>query len=169
MSSEQQLGNCARCSKPIVKSKLTDLCRDCFEEQIDAYERIERVLEEEDSISVEEIAARANVSESLVKKLIQEGRIPTTLIVQTQPCKKCGGVVNGVGPYCSTCLFVVLNLVRDAADTVRAHVEKEHRRRQPLTGTPATLQEAMRLKRKKAALTHSNGSPFAPRSKYSQS
>lgn len=86
-----ELANCSRCNEVFVKS-VRPICRDCFEEEEEAFKLVYRFLSKQKnrSASLVEIVEATEVEEDLIVKFIKENRLQTSQFPNLgYPCKKC--------------------------------------------------------------------------------
>jgi len=114
------LGNCDECGRLIVGGGGLELCPDCFARQLDAYKRIEKVLAEVPDISPSELARRADVSRSVIGRLVRKGRIKLQGADEALRCDRCGAPMEEVGKFCSVCRAQLLLEAKEATAALKA-------------------------------------------------
>jgi protein-arginine kinase activator protein McsA len=99
-----------------------ELCSECAERQREAYERVERVLAATPDISPAELAQRANVTRSVLKRLAKKGLIIMRPVEESRRCQRCGREMDGVDRFCGVCKTELLSQAKQAASSLQNRV-----------------------------------------------
>jgi len=116
----RSLANCDECGRLIVGGGGLELCPDCFARQLDAYKRIEKVLAETPDVSPSELARRADVSRSVIGRLVRKGRIKLQDADEALHCDRCGVPMDEVGKFCAVCRAQLLLEAKHATAALKA-------------------------------------------------
>jgi hypothetical protein len=113
------VSDCDECGRLIVVNMGMELCPECFVRQLEAYQRIEKVLAVMPDISPSELAKRARVSRSVITRLVKKKRIKLRSDDKPVHCHRCGAPMDEVGKFCEPCRAELMFQVKDAAATVQ--------------------------------------------------
>ena len=110
---------CDECGRAVLATAGLDLCPECFEAQVAAYERIEKVLAIAPDVSPSELSTRAQVKRSVIKRLARRGRIKLKQSDEAVHCQRCNKPMDEVGQFCARCRADLMFLARDAASAIK--------------------------------------------------
>ena len=99
---EAKLKNCSSCGK-IFMSRGEKVCPNCVEEQRKLELVVVEYVRDHPKCKIIEIIEETGAPESLVRRLIEEGRFEQVGVNLSYPCKKCGKPIVA-GQYCEDCL-----------------------------------------------------------------
>ena len=97
-----KLRNCSMCGK-IFMSNGEKICPNCVQAQQDLELVVIDYVRENPKCRIPEIMEATKAPESLIRRLIEEGRFVQSGVPFTYPCKKCGKEIIA-GQYCEDCL-----------------------------------------------------------------
>ncbi|WP_339227322.1 TIGR03826 family flagellar region protein [Oceanobacillus sp. FSL K6-2867] len=125
-----ELANCVRCNAVFVKG-LCDICRNCYQEEEDAFQTVYRFLRERKNreATLIEIIEATGVGESLIIKFIKEKRLlPSEFPKLAYPCEKCGNEITS-GKLCISCTEELKNdlTAYEEAEKVMEDARKKNR------------------------------------------
>ena len=99
----EKLRNCQNCGKLFMSQRGEKICKSCQ----DALEDLEQVVvdyvRDNPKCKIHEIMEATKAPESLIRRLIDEGRFLQVGAAPAYPCKKCGKEIYS-GAYCEDCL-----------------------------------------------------------------
>lgn len=96
-----KLKNCSVCGK-LFSDTGRGICYDCLVKQQDKEKEVIDYVRSHRMATVPEIVAETGASETLVKRLIREGRFEQIGVKLTYPCEKCGEPII-MGKLCQSC------------------------------------------------------------------
>lgn len=97
-----KLKNCQQCGKLFMSQHGEKICPDCVEAQAKLEIVVVDYVRDHPKCKIPEIMEETGAPESLIRRLIDEGRFVQMGINFSYPCKKCGKpIVAGV--YCEDC------------------------------------------------------------------
>ena len=149
---------CDECGRAVLATAGLDLCPECFEAQVEAYERVEKVLAVTPEASPSELSTRAQVKRSVIRRLARKGRIKLKQSDEAPHCQRCNKPMEEVGRFCAMCRVELMFLAKDAASVLQERAREKADMRSKAQGGVAAL-------RKKRSLFRSTD--FGTRSKYS--
>jgi predicted amidophosphoribosyltransferase len=149
---------CDECGRAILAHEGLELCPECFAAQVEAYERIEKVLAIAPDVSPSELSSRAQVKRSVIKRLARRGRIKLRQSDETVHCQRCNKSMEEVGRFCARCRADLMFLAKDAASAIKDKVREQSAMRSRTYGVVKALT-------KKRSLFRS--SDFGTKGKYS--
>lgn len=100
-----ELENCPKCGKLFMKTKLRDLCQDCWKEEEAAFEAVYRFMRKRENraATIPQIEKATGVEEELILKFIKSGRLQVTHFPNLgYPCDRCGKIIQR-GKLCESC------------------------------------------------------------------
>lgn len=97
-----QLKNCPSCGKLFLKTAGVRLCGDCTRKQQEEEEEILTYVRDNPKSSISKICEALNVKESVIMRMIREGRFLTTGVDIEYPCENCGKPIIR-GRLCEVC------------------------------------------------------------------
>lgn len=93
--------NCPRCGKVFARVS-RNLCPQCVREEDEMTEKVKQYLREHKGASLSEVVEATGAEESLVLRLIREGRIIVSDGEPALNCQRCGRPISE-GRFCSAC------------------------------------------------------------------
>ncbi|GMW02825.1 MAG: hypothetical protein AMXMBFR84_39610 [Candidatus Hydrogenedentota bacterium] len=98
------LASCPRCQK-LFEKKSARVCPKCVPEEDEDYEKVRAALAATPNQSAEEVAKETQVSLDCVLRLLEDGRIVTTLASKQIKCGRCGAPAISLSKkLCERCL-----------------------------------------------------------------
>ena len=97
-----KLRNCSNCGK-IFMSNGEKICPNCVQEQKELELVVVEYVRDHPKCKIHEIMEETQAPESLIRRLIEEGRFEQIGVNLSYPCKKCGKPIIA-GQYCEDCL-----------------------------------------------------------------
>ncbi|MBQ9480239.1 MAG: flagellar protein [Selenomonadaceae bacterium] len=97
----EKLRNCKGCGKLFMSSGGV-FCPACIEKQHQDEQRIVEYVGEHPDSTILDIVKDLEISEAIVRRLIEEGRLLQAGIDYHYPCAKCGAPIVS-GQYCDSC------------------------------------------------------------------
>lgn len=97
-----QLKNCPNCGKLFLKTGNIRLCGDCMLKQQQEEEEILTYVRDHPKSSISKISEALDVKESVIMRMIREGRFLTTGIDIEYPCDNCKKLITR-GRVCEEC------------------------------------------------------------------
>jgi len=155
---DYKVSSCDECGRLILRDMGMQLCPECFVRQVDAYERIEKVLAVMPDITPSELSEQAQVSKSVIERLVRKKRIKLKSADEPVYCRRCGKPMDEVGKYCALCRRVLMSQAEVAAATMRAKL----RGKVDMTGRAHGVLRALTRKR-----SLFRGPDFGTKGKYS--
>lgn len=124
------LATCPRCKRMFNKVQ-TPICASCEPEEEKDYERIRDVVAENPGASMEAVAKMAEVDVSVVRRMMDQGMVASTVPGDSVKCGRCGApAISAAKKLCQACLDK-MNL-----DMAKAQSQM----RQSMTARPAANQ-----------------------------
>jgi predicted amidophosphoribosyltransferase len=151
---------CDECGRAVLATAGLDLCPECFAAQVEAYERIEKVLAVAPDISPSELSTQAQVNRSVIKRLARKGRIKLRQSDEAVHCQRCNELMDEVGRFCARCRAELMFLAKDAASALKDKVREQSAMRSRTYGVVKALT-------KKRSIFRSRSSDFGTKGKYS--
>ena len=96
-----KIKNCPVCGK-LFAAMGRKMCPDCLAKEQDKEKIVIDYVRENRGAKIPEIVEATGVNETLIKRLIREGRFEQIGIKMTYPCEKCGAPIV-MGKLCQTC------------------------------------------------------------------
>ena len=96
-----KIKNCPVCGK-LYNEMGRKMCPDCFDKQLKKEDEVVAYVRENRGAKIPEIIEATGAPESLIKRLIREGRFEQIGIKMTYPCEKCGEPII-MGKLCQSC------------------------------------------------------------------
>jgi len=93
---------CASCGKLFLEIRKSDLCPECMAKENDEFQRVKDYLWDYPGSTTRDISKFTDVSESLILKWYEEGRLEKSTIKASEHCKICGKPI-AVGEICKHC------------------------------------------------------------------
>ena len=93
-----KLRNCSNCGK-IFMSQGEKICPNCVQEQKELEVVVVDYVRDHPKCKIPEIMEETKAPESLIRRLIEEGRFEQVGVNLSYPCKKCGKPIVA-GQYC---------------------------------------------------------------------
>ena len=97
-----KLRNCSNCGK-IFMSQGEKICPNCVQEQKELEVVVVDYVRDHPKCKIPEIMEETKAPESLIRRLIEEGRFEQVGVNLSYPCRKCGKPIIA-GQYCEDCL-----------------------------------------------------------------
>ena len=97
-----KLRNCSVCGK-IFMSNGEKICPNCVQNQQDMEMTVIEYVRDHPKCKIPEIMEETGAAESLIRRLIEEGRFVQVGVNLSYPCQKCGKPIIA-GKYCEECL-----------------------------------------------------------------
>jgi len=121
--------NCPLCGRIYVETG-RKMCRDCYEEQAVLEMEVMSYVRDHPGATAQEVIEATGVDESVLRRLIREGRFEETNLQLDYPCARCGKPIIK-GKFCQDCLMRLHNkLQRTKKELKLKQVDvKEHARR----------------------------------------
>ena len=94
--------NCSSCGKVFVSINKSRICQDCRAKEEQWEKEIIVYVREHPKCNITQIVAETGAQESLIRRMIREGRFVTTGVDLYYPCEKCGSPIQR-GQYCEKC------------------------------------------------------------------
>lgn len=98
----EKLRNCQICGK-LFMSRGEKICQNCQDALQDMEHVVVDYVRDHPKCKIAEIMENTNAPESLIRRLIEEGRFVQVGVQMSYPCKKCGKEIFA-GQYCEDCL-----------------------------------------------------------------
>jgi len=130
---------CDECGRAILAHAGLELCPKCFAAQVEAYERIEKVLAIAPGLSPSELSTRAQVKRSVIKRLARRGRIKLKQSDEAVHCQRCDKPMDEVGRFCARCRADLMFLAKDAASSLKDKVHEQSAMRSRTYGVVKAL------------------------------
>ena len=96
-----KIKNCPVCGK-LYSEIGRKMCPDCYEKQLDKETEVVNYVRDHKGAKIPEIIEATGAHESMIKRLIREGRFEQIGIKMTYPCEKCGEPII-MGKLCQNC------------------------------------------------------------------
>lgn len=98
----EKLRNCNQCGK-LFMSRGEKICQDCQDKMANLEQVVVDYVRDNPKCKIHEIMDATGAPESLIRRLIDEGRFVQVGVSVSYPCKKCGKTIFA-GQYCEDCL-----------------------------------------------------------------
>lgn len=96
-----KIKNCQYCGKLYAEIG-NGMCPDCLEKENAKIEEVVNYVRNNPKAKIPDIVKETGAHETLIKRLIREGRFEQVGIKMTYPCEKCGAPII-TGKLCQTC------------------------------------------------------------------
>lgn len=120
-----KLKNCPVCGKAFVGTNAMRVCRDCRDKEIEMEQVVMRYVRDHPKCTIKKILDETGVSDSLLKRMIQEGRF-TEFAEFRYPCGRCGRMINA-GKYCKQCVTRMKAVLQQTHAIMQVNSEREKR------------------------------------------
>lgn len=115
-----KMKNCPSCGRIFVPMNATQrLCPDCMEKLREKEHEIVEYVRDHPKIKVNELIEATGAPESMIKRMIREGRFIQVGVRMTYPCEKCGAPITQ-GKLCIKCAEALKNELQSAAAKIVA-------------------------------------------------
>ena len=98
-----KLKNCPYCGKIFAEISGVSACPDCLEKLQKMEKEIVEYVREHPKCRVKEICEATGAKESMIKRMIREGRFIQEGVQMSYPCEKCGTPIFE-GKFCTACM-----------------------------------------------------------------
>jgi len=95
--------NCIRCGKLFVPMNREKICRNCKDAEREMENVVMEFVRNNPKSKIPEISEGTGAPETLIRRMVEEGRFDRSDMKFYYPCKKCGKDIL-VGQYCEDCL-----------------------------------------------------------------
>ena len=102
-----KIKNCPVCGK-LYSEIGRKMCPDCYDQQQDKETEVVNFVRENKGAKIPEIIEATGAPESMIKRLIREGRFEQIGIKMSYPCEKCGEPII-MGKLCQSCQDKIKN------------------------------------------------------------
>ena len=120
-----KMKNCPSCGRIFVPMNATQrLCPDCMEKLREKEHEIVEYVRDHPKLKVNELIGATGAPESMIKRMIREGRFIQVGVRMTYPCEKCGAPITQ-GKLCAKCAEELKNELQGAAAKIVANQEKK--------------------------------------------
>ncbi len=117
-----EIGTCRQCGRVFMKRD-SDLCMECARREEEVFLQVREYLEEHRGATLMELSGALGVSEDLVSRLIEQGRLVMSGAAVSR-CESCGTVVAPGQRLCLRCRVTLDQSLRAAADTLRTSLRE---------------------------------------------
>ncbi|MDF2534995.1 MAG: hypothetical protein K0R18_1154 [Bacillales bacterium] len=124
-----QLESCPRCDKIFVRTKMRDICEECFKKDYEYLQTVLNFLRKRTNrtASLKEICEKTSVDIEYIERFIQTGKIKVADFPNLgYPCKKCGALIKD-GTICIKCREEMNDELRSFAKEQERQKEIEER------------------------------------------
>ena len=118
-----KLKNCSQCGK-LFMSNGEKICPNCVKAQADLELVVVDYVRDHPKCKITEIMDETGAPESLIRRLIEEGRFEQVGVNLNYPCKKCGKPIIA-GAYCEECLSEMQENLQTAQNGIAKAAEAE--------------------------------------------
>ena len=112
-----KMRNCQRCGKLFMQQNREKICRDCRDADREMENKVTQFVRDNPNCKLQEIIDNTGAEETLVRRMISEGRFAQNVI--KLQCKKCGKEIV-VGQYCETCLSSMQENLQSVQEKISA-------------------------------------------------
>ena len=112
-----KMRNCQRCGKLFMQQSREKICRDCRDADAAMEAKVMDFVRSNPECKVPDIIEGTGAEESLIRRMIDDGRFEQTVIKTN--CKKCGKEIVG-GPYCESCLSSMQENLQSVQERISA-------------------------------------------------
>ena len=115
-----KMKNCPSCGRIFVPMNATQrLCPDSMEKLREKEHEVVEYVRDHPKIKVNELIEATGAPESMIKRMIREGRFIQVGVRMTYPCEKCGAPITQ-GKLCIKCAEALKNELQSAAAKIVA-------------------------------------------------
>ena len=118
-----KLKTCPICGKAFLALPTRRVCRDCLEAEYQMEREIVDYVRDHPGARPTEIIEETGASESLLRRMIEEGRFVELGNVM-YPCRKCGKPISS-GKYCQSCYIKMKQSLEKAHADIKARTERK--------------------------------------------
>ena len=119
-----KMKNCPSCGRLFVPlTGAQKLCPDCMDKLHEKEHEVIRYVRDHPKIKVNELIEATGAPESMIKRMIREGRFIQVGVRMTYPCEKCGAPITQ-GKLCLKCAEELKKELQGAAAKIVADKEK---------------------------------------------
>ena len=97
-----KMKNCQTCGKIFVAVHGARLCPDCREKEEKMESVVINYVRDNPGVKIPKVMEDTGASESLIKRLIREGRFEDAGLSFKYPCERCGEAID-TGKFCRKC------------------------------------------------------------------
>ena len=97
-----KMKNCKTCGKLFVALRSEKICPDCREKEAKMESVVINYVRDNPGVKIPKVMEDTGASESLIKRLVQEGRFESAGISFKYPCERCGAPIV-TGKFCRKC------------------------------------------------------------------
>lgn len=120
-----KMKNCPSCGRIFVPMNATQrLCPDCMDKMREKEHEVVEYVRDHPKIKVNELIEATGAPESMIKRMIRDGRFIQVGVRMTYPCEKCGAPITQ-GKLCAKCAEELKNELQGAAAKIIANQEKK--------------------------------------------
>ena len=120
-----KMKNCPSCGRIFVPMNATQrLCPDCTDKMRDKEHEVVEYVRDHPKIQVNALIEATGAPESMIKRMIRDGRFIQVGVRMTYPCEKCGAPITQ-GKLCAKCAEELKNELQGAAAKIVANQEKK--------------------------------------------
>ncbi|MEB3196717.1 MAG: MerR family transcriptional regulator [Candidatus Sericytochromatia bacterium] len=115
------LSNCTRCQRAFRRLTDAKICPACLEGDERAYQSVIAWLQQHPGDSLQRVASATGVAETVVLRLVREGRVSLLELLQPEDlprCRRCGVAISG-GMACRSCAQMLGEELQASADALR--------------------------------------------------
>ncbi len=116
---EAKLKNCQQCGKLFMARPREKICPACQDAEREMEPTVVNYVRDHPKCKVQDVLEGTGAPESLVRRLIREGRFEQLGVAFGYPCKKCGKEIYS-GQYCENCL----KDMQDGLHSVQTNITK---------------------------------------------
>jgi uncharacterized OB-fold protein len=102
-----KIKNCPNCGKLYAEIG-RKMCPDCYDKELEKEGDVIAYVREHKGAKIPEIVKETGANETMIKRLIREGRFEQVGIKMTYPCEKCGEPII-TGKLCQNCQEKIRN------------------------------------------------------------
>lgn len=112
-----KMKNCQRCGKIFMQQGTEKICRDCRDADREMENKVMQYVRDNPGCKLQAIIDDTGAEESLVRRMIAEGRFEQNFVVSH--CKKCGKDIVA-GQYCEACLSSMQENLQSVQEKISA-------------------------------------------------
>lgn len=144
-----KLKNCPRCGR-LFMDMGKKICEVCIEKELEDEDRAAEYVREHPDAHVKEIAKETGVKETIIMRMVRQGRFMATSGVQiSYPCERCGKPITN-GRLCDMCNKALITEVKQHQ---QQQERMQHIRKEPAPPKPAAAAKEPVAPKKKPAAT----------------
>ena len=98
-----KMKNCPMCGKIFVPLGTAKYCPDCQDKMREKEAEVVNYVRDNPKCKVSELIEATGAPESMIKRLIREGRFEQVGVQMSYPCEKCGKPIY-TGKFCAECM-----------------------------------------------------------------